>query len=68
MKKKRKKKKKKKAIKNNILSMLSNAFSFRKSITVEFQEQSEISWCIPSWIPVIVIFFALVEYMSSCFN
>ena len=43
MKKKKKREKKKKAIKNNILSMLSNAFSFRKSITVEFQEQSEIS-------------------------
>ena len=30
-------------MKDNILSMLSNAFSFRESITVEFQEQSEIS-------------------------
>jgi len=42
-KRKRKREKKKKAIKDNILSMLSNAFSFRKIITVEFQKQSEIS-------------------------
>ena len=61
-------KRKKKAMKDNILSILSNAFSFGERITVKFQEQSEMSQYIPSWIPVIVISFALVEYMSSCFN
>ena len=30
-------------MKNNILSMLSNAFFFGESITVEFQEQSKMS-------------------------
>jgi len=41
--KKREKRKKKKAMKNNVLSTLSNAFPFGESITIEFQKQSEIS-------------------------
>ena len=67
-KKKGKRKKEKKAMKDNILSILSNVFSFGESITVKSQEQSEMSQYIPSWIPVIVISSILMKYMSSCFD
>jgi len=55
-------------MKDIVLSILSDAFSKREGITVEFQKENEMSYCVPFQVPIIVISFILVKYISSCFN
>jgi len=55
-------------MKDIVLSTLSDAFSKREGITVEFQKENEISYCVSFQVSIIVISFILVKYISSCFN
>ena len=54
--------------KQQMLSQLSNVFFKQKCTTIKLQEESEVTYHIPSWISILIISFTLVKNMTFSFN
>ena len=50
------------------LSQLNNGIFKCKCTTVKFQEESKVTYCIFSWIPIFVKRFTLLKNITSQFN